>query len=110
MNRTHSTLFAGLAALALAVGAASAQDMPAAAGSAPMAPMHNMQHMQRLHGTQYVKGSHRMPATVTSADPATGLVKVDSAGMALVVHFPPPAMKDLKPGDKITLHLGFSQP
>ena len=103
-----STLAASFIVLA-AAGAASAQTMPAAAGTAPMGPMH-MQHMQRMHGTQYVKGMHRMPATVTSADPATGMVKVDSAGMALVLHFPPPAMKDLKPGDKITLHMGFSQP
>lgn len=109
MNRS-TMLAASLATVALAVGTACAQTMPAAAGSAPMAPMQHMQHMQRLHGTQYVKGAHRMPATVTSADPATGLVKVDSAGMALVVHFPPPAMKNLKPGDKITLHLGYSQP
>jgi len=100
-----STLAVSVIALA-AAGAVSAQTMPAAAGTAPMGPM----HMQRMHGTQYVKGMHRMPATVTSADPATGLVKVDSAGMALVLHFPPPAMKDLKPGDKITLHMGYSQP
>lgn len=110
MTRSTTMLAASLSVLALAAAVASAQDMPAPAGSAPMAPMRNMQHMQRLHGTQYVKGSHRMPATVTSADPATGLVKVDSLGMALVVHFPPSAMKDLKPGDKITLHLGYSQP
>lgn len=102
------TLAASLVALALAAATACAQTtpMPAAAGSAPMGSM----RMQRLHGTQYVKGMHRMPATVTSADPATGLVKVDSLGMALVVHFPPSSMKDLKPGDKITLHLGYTQP
>ncbi|MEW5835699.1 MAG: hypothetical protein AB1832_11595 [Pseudomonadota bacterium] len=105
MIRT-ATLVASLVAMALVAGAASAQTMPAAAGSVPMGPA----HMHRLHGTQYVQGMHRMPATVTSADPATGLVKVESAGMALVLHFPPPAMKDLKPGDKITLHMGFSQP
>jgi len=101
-----ATLVASLLVLAMAAGVASAQTMPATAGSVPMGSA----RMQRLQGTQYVKGMHRMPATVTSADPATGLVKVDSAGMALVVHFPPSAMKDLKPGDKITLHLGYSQP
>ncbi len=105
MNRRLTTA-ASLLALSVAAGAACAQTMPATTGSAPMGSM----RMQRLHGTQYVKGAHRMPATVTSADPATGLVKIDSAGMALVVHFPPASMKDLKPGDKITLHLGYSQP
>jgi hypothetical protein len=51
MNRS-TMLAAGLATVALAVGTACAQTMPAAAGSAPMAPMQHMQHMQRLHGTQ----------------------------------------------------------
>jgi len=88
-----------------ATGVAAQTTMPMSASST-MSPM----HMQRMHGAPNVKGMHRMPATVTSTDPSSGLVKVTSAGMALVVHFPPPAMKGLKPGDKITLHLGYSQP
>ena len=30
--------------------------------------------------------------------------------MSLTVHFPPASMKDLKAGDKISLHLAYSKP
>ncbi|MGN6738715.1 hypothetical protein [Dyella sp.] len=104
----HRTLTAALLTLSLAAGSALAQDsMPPAAASAG-GSMQSMR-MHRMAGMN-VKGMHRMPATVTAADPATGIVDVTAGGMALKVHFPPAAMKDLKAGDKITLHLGFSQP
>ena len=66
--------------------------------------------MKHMHGASSVQGMHKMPATVTAADANTGIVEVNSGGMALKVHFPPAAMKDLKAGDKIILHLGFSRP
>lgn len=53
---------------------------------------------------------HTMPASVTSVDAKTGIVEVNSAGMALKLHFPPASVADLKSGDKITLHLGFTKP
>jgi hypothetical protein len=52
---------------------------------------------------------HRMPATVTSVDTASGIVEVTTAGMSLRVHFPPASVADLKAGDKITLHMGYSK-
>ena len=52
-------------------------------------------------------GRHQMPGTVTAVNHSTGIVNVDSMGMALVVHFPPPTVKDLKAGDKIHLLLGY---
>ena len=52
---------------------------------------------------------HKMPATVKSVDASTGIVGVEAGGMALTVHFPPKSMANLKVGDKITLHMGFSQ-
>ena len=102
------TLTASLLVLALGTGAVLAQDtMPPAASSAGgmMQPM----RMHRMAGMN-VKGRHLMPATVTAADASTGIVDVDAGGMALKLHFPPAAMKDLKAGDKITVHMGFSQP
>jgi hypothetical protein len=60
----------------------------------------------RIH-VKNIKGRHFMPATVTSVDHGSGIVKMDSLGMALVVHFPPPTIKDLKAGDKISLLLGY---
>lgn len=52
-------------------------------------------------------GEHTMPGTVTKVDHKTGLVDVTSLGMHLVVHFPPPTIKSLKPGEKIDLELGY---
>lgn len=60
----------------------------------------------RIH-VKNVKGKHYMPGTVTAVDHASGIVKLNSLGMALVVHFPPPTIKDLKAGDKISLLLGY---
>ncbi len=121
MIRTLST---SLLVLALGTGAALAQD----ATPPETAPMGGMQHMDKtdrmngmqrmdemdrmngMHHTGKMMGMHKMPATVTAADASTGIVDVSADGMAMKVHFPPTAMEDLKPGDKITLYLGFSKP
>lgn len=52
---------------------------------------------------------HKMPASVTSVDTGTGVVGVDAGGMALTVHFPPKSVANLKVGDKITLHMGYTK-
>ncbi|MDE2150424.1 MAG: hypothetical protein KGJ55_11490 [Gammaproteobacteria bacterium] len=52
---------------------------------------------------------HAMPATITKIDHKTGVVDAESMGFGLVVHYPPPAIKDLKVGDKIMIDLGFQQ-
>ena len=56
-----------------------------------------------------LSGEHDMPGTITSIDHKTGVVVVHSAPSNLSVHFPPDSIKDLKKGDKITVHLGFSK-
>jgi len=98
--------------LCMAVTSVYAQDsgaMTPASSSSSMGSMHSgkMHHkmMHKMNGSM-----HKMPATVTSVDAATGKVGVEAGGMALTVHFPPKSMADLKVGDKITLHLGFSMP
>ncbi len=77
-----------------------AQMKPAGQQDKPMPAMRNRMKSQMM-------GRHHMPGTVTAVDHATGIVKVDSLGMPLVVHFPPPTIKDLKVGDKISLLLGY---
>ena len=104
MKRVPLSRTALLLALLLAAGGLQAQDMPASAQSAG-GSMHHRDMMMK--GMQ---GMHAMPATVTATDPKTGTVDVTAGGMALKVHFPPPAMASLKEGDKITLHMGFSKP
>lgn len=54
-------------------------------------------------------GMHDMAATVTEVDHKTGMVDVESMNMKLKVHFPANSVADLKKGDKITLHLGYSK-
>jgi hypothetical protein len=61
---------------------------------------------KRIH-VKNIKGRHFMPGTVTAVDHNSGIVKLNSLGMALVVHFPPPSIKDLKAGDEISLLLGY---
>jgi hypothetical protein len=104
-------LFVATAAIGLcmAVSTAYAQD----AGSMNPAPASSsMGHMGKgMHKMHHdMNGSmHKMPASVTSVDANTGLVGVEAGGMALTVHFPPKSMANLKVGDKITLHMGYTK-
>lgn len=134
MRTVRHFLIPTLGALALAlvpVGTSSAQSsagMPSSASSTqgmPPMPMHppgtgqampmqppcagQMPMSHRYRGGPAM-GRHLMAGTVTATDAGTGIVKVDASGIALTLHFPPPAMKHLKPGDKITVHMAFSQP
>ncbi|WP_284321775.1 hypothetical protein [Dyella acidisoli] len=68
-----------------------------------------MTHTTQTHDMVNMHGTHTMPATVTSADPKTGIVDVMAEGMALRVHFPLASMTTLKAGDKIGLYMGYSQ-
>ncbi|MFC5582436.1 hypothetical protein [Rhodanobacter terrae] len=100
--------------LGLAVTAVSAQDtggMAPASSASSMGQMHHGSMMHKMKGSMHkMNGSmHQMPATVTSVDSATGIVEVNSAGMSLRLHFPPASVADLKTGDKITLHMGFTK-
>lgn len=54
-----------------------------------------------------VMGEHTMQGTVESVG-SNGMVHVLSDGMNLRVHFPD-AAQNLKKGDKITLHLGYTK-
>ncbi len=106
-------IFLAATALGLCLSATTvtAQDMgrmAPASSSSSMGHMgkgmmhHNMKHMN--NGSM-----HKMPATVTSVDTSSGMVEVTSAGMSLRVHFPPASVAKLKAGDKITLHMGYTQ-
>jgi hypothetical protein len=82
----------------------------AQSNSGGMAHSDTMGHMSSMSSMHHNASMHTMPATVTSVDDKTGLVEVNSAGMALKLHFPPSSLNGLKTGDKITLHLGFTKP
>lgn len=96
--------------LGLAVTMVSAQEAgsmaPASSASSTgsMGKMHHGSMMHKMNGSM-----HQMPATVTSVDTTIGMVEVTTAGMSLRVHFPPASVADLKAGDKITLHMGYTK-
>ncbi|MEO8999900.1 MAG: hypothetical protein ABI227_09885 [Rhodanobacter sp.] len=97
--------------LSLAVMSVCAQDsMAPASSSSSMGSMHSGMTHNKMMNKKMMNGSmHMMPATVKSVDTSTGMVQVDAEGMALTVHFPPKSVADLKAGDKITLHMGYSK-
>jgi len=100
--------FALIAALALLAAPALAQNAGGSMAGGQNGSMSGS--MSQMGGMHHNASMHTMPATVTSVDQKTGVVEVNSAGMALKVHFPPASVADLKTGDKITLHLGFTKP
>lgn len=111
----HSRFF-GLRQAAVAVlftlasvASVAAQDTSPRQGQMP--GMHGQQGMGGMSGMHAnMRAMHVMPATVSAVDAKTGIVDVNAGGMALKVHFPPASVADLKAGDQITLHLGFSKP
>ncbi|SRR5581483_9243411 len=106
MNSSSKVLVALLGAFAVS-GGCFAQD------AASSSSTHSMGSMSGMHGNMamhHVQGMHKMPATVSSVDTKTGLVEADAEGMSLKVHFPPASVADLKAGDKITLHMGYTKP
>lgn len=112
MNTFAKVLLPMLGALAFS-GAALAQDsMPSSSSSSSsMGAMGGMHGGKTgMKGMHHMMGMHAMPATVTSVDTKTGIVEADAEGMNLKVHFPPSSVADLKTGDKITLHMGYSKP
>jgi hypothetical protein len=55
------------------------------------------------------QGEHSMSGTVTAIDPQTGKLSLKTGVGELDLHFPPQALKDVKEGDQLTVHLGFSK-
>ena len=100
----------GTLGLAFAASGAWAQDatQPQSDSMSQASPGHDK---MKMHNDMMGRmGAHSMPATVTSVDPATGLVDATAEQMSLKLHFPPASMANLKAGDRITVHLSFSKP
>jgi hypothetical protein len=55
------------------------------------------------------QGEHSMSGTVTDIDHTTGLLSLKTEAGVLDLHFPPQALKEVKEGDQLTVHLGFSK-
>lgn len=63
-----------------------------------------------MMGMGNMSGMHVIALTVTSLDSKTGLVEGSADGLALKLHFPPASLATIKPGDKLSVHLGFTKP
>ena len=59
--------------------------------------------------TQGLMGNHDMSGTVSKLDAKKGTFVLETGGQQLHLHFPPDALKDVKNGDKVTVHLGLSK-
>ena len=54
-------------------------------------------------------GEHDMTGTVAKLNHKKGTLELKSKPANLRLHFPPESLKDIKNGDKITVHLSFSK-
>jgi hypothetical protein len=106
MKTFAKVLLSALVAVSVS-GAALAQDTAPSSAMSSMGNTGGMKMKMMHHG---MRGMHAMPATVSSVDTKTGIVEADAEGMSLKLHFPPTSVADLKAGDKITLHMGYSKP
>lgn len=96
---------------------AAATDESGATGARPSSPSATSTHE---HGGSAVSGSmsmgsadfqgeHSMSGTISRIDHSNGKVTVKTGEGNLDVHFPPQSIANLKKGDTITVHLGFSE-
>lgn len=90
-------------------GAITHQPMtrPAPSSSTAMSSNSPSMSSESTGAAPQVMGEHTMDGTVESVG-SNGMVHVLSDGMNLRVHFPD-AAQNLKKGDKITLHLGYTK-
>lgn len=62
-----------------------------------------------MRGECPMAGSHSMTGKVDRIDHAKGTLTLKHGAADMLLHFPPASIKDLKNGDTITVHLGFSK-
>jgi hypothetical protein len=62
-----------------------------------------------MRGDCPMMGSHSMTGKVSKIDHAKGTLMLSHKAANMMLHFPPPAIKELKNGDTITVYLGFSK-
>lgn len=58
---------------------------------------------------QSMMGEHDMSGTVQKIDHKQGTFQLKTDHGTLHLHFPPPAVKEVKNGDELTVHLGFKK-
>jgi len=61
------------------------------------------------HDLKGAKGEHVMSGTITKIDHDSGKLSLDAEGTMLDLHFPPPAIKDMKEGDRVAVEMSISR-
>ena len=98
MNKISWLLASGLLAASLTTSSYSAdQPKSTAADTTSAAADHSMM------------GEHNMTGTIASIDHKSGVVKLETKPYDMELHFLPDSIKDLKKGDKITVHMSFKK-
>ena len=69
----------------------------------------NGAHHEEKSAAAEEKGVHEMSGTITRIDHDTGMLGLKTGAGDLTLHFPPPTIEKLKEGDKITVHLGYTE-
>ena len=59
-------------------------------------------------GADEMMGRHSMEGKVTSVDAKKGWVHVKTPEGSMKLHFPPPALDNVKKGDSVTIDLGIA--
>ena len=113
MKKTILLSSSGLLAAALAISAL-AGDYESGRGMMKGGGMMGMKGdcMMDAHGMRGdcpMAGSHSMTGKVDKIDYAKGTLMLKHGAADMLLHFPPASVKDLKNGDTITVHLGFSK-
>lgn len=80
-----------------AIGAAASGEANSGARARQMAPAKGKQ-----------SGMHSMIGKVEDLDTETGMLELKTAEGPLKLHFPPQSLTQLKKGDEIQVHLGFT--
>ncbi len=106
---SSSLLAATLAMSALAGDYESGRGMMKGEGMMGMKKGDCMMDARGMHGECPMAGSHSMTGKVDKVDHAKGTLMLKHGAADMLLHFPPAAIKDLKNGDTITVHLGFSK-
>jgi hypothetical protein len=96
--------------------AAAADDESGATGARSSSPSATSTHEHggavsgpmSMSGTEF-QGEHSMSGKISKIDHSTGKLTVKTGEGNLDVHFPPQSIANLKKGDNITVHLGFSE-
>ena len=89
------------AAAVLVACVATAEDMPHGSGAG--GPAHGMPGT----ASPGSMNRHEMTGTISSIDRTSGMVKLNSEGRQLDLHFPPGMVQQLKQGDLVTVQLAI---